>query len=125
MSPEGYYGLVYGFRPWKRGFFYNFTGRVDEILNSRPDDRRSIFEEAAGVLKYKIRKKKAEHKLVETDENLYRVLDILHELDSRLGPLEMQASSARDYVQMSTELKDFDIAILCMILKIVHSLCVR
>ncbi len=91
--------------------------RVDEILNSRPDDRRSIFEEAAGVLKYKLRKKKAEHKLVETDENLYRVLDILHELDSRLEPLQIQASSARDYVQMSTELKDFDIAILVHDLK--------
>lgn len=96
----------------KEAFSIISQGRVDEILNSRPDDRRSIFEEAAGVLKYKIRKKKAEHKLVETDENLYRVLDILHELDNRLEPLEMQASSARDYVQMSSELKDFDIAIL-------------
>ena len=95
----------------KEAFSIISQGRVDEILNSRPDDRRSIFEEA-GVLKYKIRKKKAEHKLVETDENLYRVLDILHELDNRLEPLEMQASSARDYVQMSSELKDFDIAIL-------------
>ncbi|KOY82650.1 chromosome segregation protein SMC [Lysinibacillus macroides] len=96
----------------KEAFSIISQGRVDEILNSRPDDRRAIFEEAAGVLKYKIRKKKAEHKLVETDENLYRVLDILHELDNRLEPLEMQASNARDYVQMSTELKDFDIAIL-------------
>ena len=96
----------------KEAFSIISQGRVDEILNSRPDDRRSIFEEAAGVLKYKLRKKKAEHKLVETDENLYRVLDILHELDSRLEPLEIQASSAKDYVQMSTELKDFDIAIL-------------
>lgn len=117
MSPEGYYGLVYGLRTWERGFSIISQGRVDEILNSRPDDRRSIFEEAAGVLKYKLRKKKAEHKLVETDENLYRVLDILHELDSRLEPLQIQASSARDYVQMSTELKDFDIAILVHDLK--------
>ena len=101
----------------KEAFSIISQGRVDEILNSRPDDRRSIFEEAAGVLKYKLRKKKAEHKLVETDENLYRVLDILHELDSRLEPLEIQASSARDYVQMSTELKDFDIAILVHDLK--------
>ncbi|OEC02568.1 chromosome segregation protein SMC [Lysinibacillus sphaericus] len=101
----------------KEAFSIISQGRVDEILNSRPDDRRSIFEEAAGVLKYKLRKKKAEHKLVETDENLYRVLDILHELDSRLEPLQIQASSARDYVQMSTELKDFDIAILVHDLK--------
>ena len=96
----------------KEAFSIISQGRVDEILNSRPDDRRSIFEEAAGVLKYKLRKKKAEHKLIETDENLYRVLDILHELDRRLEPLEIQASCAKDFVQMSTELKDFDIAIL-------------
>ena len=101
----------------KEAFSIISQGRVDEILNSRPDDRRSIFEEAAGVLKYKLRKKKAEHKLIETDENLYRVLDILHELDSRLEPLEIQASTAKDYVQMSTELKDFDIAILVHDLK--------
>ncbi|QDQ01701.1 chromosome segregation protein SMC [Lysinibacillus fusiformis] len=101
----------------KEAFSIISQGRVDEILNSRPDDRRSIFEEAAGVLKYKLRKKKAEHKLVETDENLYRVLDILHELDGRLEPLAIQASSAKDYVQMSTELKDFDIAILVHDLK--------
>ncbi|MEK4228703.1 chromosome segregation protein SMC [Solibacillus sp. FSL H8-0538] len=96
----------------KEAFSIISQGRVDEILNSRPDDRRSIFEEAAGVLKYKLRKKKAEHKLVETDGNLDRVLDILHEIESRLEPLKMQASSASDYVRMSTELKDFDIALI-------------
>lgn len=96
----------------KEAFSIISQGRVDEILNSRPDDRRSIFEEAAGVLKYKLRKKKAEHKLVETDENLHRVLDILHELDTRLEPLHMQASSAKDFVSMSEELRDFDIALM-------------
>lgn len=96
----------------KEAFSIISQGRVDEILNSRPDDRRSIFEEAAGVLKYKLRKKKAEHKLVETDENLHRVLDILYELDVRLEPLHKQASSAKDYLAMSEELKDFDIALM-------------
>lgn len=96
----------------KEAFSIISQGRVDEILNSRPDDRRTIFEEAAGVLKYKIRKKKAEHKLVETDENLNRVLDILHELDSRLEPLQEQASSAKDYVRMTEELKEHDIALM-------------
>jgi chromosome segregation protein len=96
----------------KEAFSIISQGRVDEILNSRPDDRRSIFEEAAGVLKYKLRKKKAEHKLVETDENLNRVLDILHEIEIRLEPLKIQASSARDFVRMSEELKDFDIALM-------------
>ncbi|KGR73863.1 chromosome segregation protein SMC [Ureibacillus sinduriensis] len=95
----------------KEAFSIISQGRVDEILNSRPDDRRTIFEEAAGVLKYKIRKKKAEHKLVETDENLHRVLDILHELDGRLEPLQIQASSAKDYVRMTEELRESDIAL--------------
>lgn len=96
----------------KEAFSIISQGRVDEILNSKPDDRRVIFEEAAGVLKYKQRKKKAEHKLVETDENLHRVLDILHELDSRLEPLKIQASAARDYVQMSEELERFDVSLI-------------
>ncbi|MBM7608327.1 chromosome segregation protein [Lysinibacillus composti] len=96
----------------KEAFSIISQGRVDEILNSRPDDRRTIFEEAAGVLKYKLRKKKAEHKLVETDENLHRVLDILHELDSRLEPLQMQASAAKDYVRMTAELKESDISLI-------------
>lgn len=96
----------------KEAFSIISQGRVDEILNSRPDDRRTIFEEAAGVLKYKLRKKKAEHKLVETDENLHRVLDILHELDSRLEPLQIQASAAKDYVRMSEELRESDIALI-------------
>ena len=96
----------------KEAFSIISQGRVDEILNSRPEDRRSIFEEAAGVLKYKFRKKKAEHKLVETDDNLNRVLDILHEIETRLEPLKIQASAAKDYVRMSSELKDSDIALM-------------
>lgn len=96
----------------KEAFSIISQGKVDEILNSKPHDRRSIFEEAAGVLKYKNRKKKAEHKLVETDENLLRVLDILHELDVRLEPLSIQASSAKDYVTMTKELQQYDIALI-------------
>ncbi|WP_033543711.1 chromosome segregation protein SMC [Planococcus sp. CAU13] len=96
----------------KEAFSIISQGRVDEILNSKAEERRSIFEEAAGVLKYKQRKKKAEVKLNETDENLNRVLDILHELDGRMEPLQIQASAARDYLSMSEELKDADIALL-------------
>ncbi|RLQ92697.1 chromosome segregation protein SMC [Planomicrobium sp. Y74] len=96
----------------KEAFSIISQGRVDEILNSKAEERRSIFEEAAGVLKYKQRKKKAEVKLNETDENLNRVLDILHELDGRMEPLQIQASAAKDYLDMSAELKDADIALL-------------
>lgn len=96
----------------KEAFSIISQGRVDEILNSRPEDRRSIFEEAAGVLKYKLRKKKAENKLFETDDNLHRVLDILHELDGRMEPLQMQASAATDYLRMSEELKEVDLGLI-------------
>lgn len=96
----------------KEAFSIISQGRVDEILNSKAEERRSIFEEAAGVLKYKQRKKKAEVKLSETDENLNRVMDILHELDGRMEPLQIQASAARDFLDMSEELKDADIALL-------------
>ncbi|ALS78257.1 chromosome segregation protein SMC [Planococcus kocurii] len=96
----------------KEAFSIISQGRVDEILNSKAEERRSIFEEAAGVLKYKQRKKKAEMKLNETDENLNRVLDILHELDGRMEPLQIQASTARDFLDMNEQLKDADIALL-------------
>lgn len=96
----------------KEAFSIISQGRVDEILNSKAEERRSIFEEAAGVLKYKQRKRKAESKLNETDENLNRVLDILHELDGRMEPLQIQASAARDFLDMNEQLKDADIALL-------------
>ncbi|AYC29214.1 chromosome segregation protein SMC [Paenisporosarcina cavernae] len=96
----------------KEAFSIISQGRVDEILNSKAEDRRSIFEEAAGVLKYKLRKKKAESKLFETDDNLNRVLDILHELEGRMEPLREQASKAKDYVEMTTSLKDIELNVL-------------
>lgn len=74
-------------------------GKVEEILNSKSEERRTIFEEAAGVLKYKTRKKKAEVKLKETEENLNRVRDIIHELEAQEEPLKIQASMAKDYLQ--------------------------
>src|SRR5690625_4356858 len=66
-------------------------GRVEEVLSSKAEERRTIFEEAAGVLKYKQRKKKAEFKLSETEENLSRVNDIVYEIEQQIHPLEQQA----------------------------------
>ncbi|WLR53463.1 chromosome segregation protein SMC [Mesobacillus subterraneus] len=86
-------------------------GRVEEILNSKPEDRRTIFEEAAGVLKYKSRKKKAESKLFETQENLNRVTDIIHELEVQVEPLKIQASIAKDYMQQKEELEQIEVAL--------------
>ncbi len=86
-------------------------GKVEEILNSKAEDRRTIFDEAAGVLKYKNRKKKAEVKLSETQENLNRVNDILHELESQVEPLKIQASMAKDYLEKKEELEKFEVAL--------------
>ncbi|WP_419888525.1 chromosome segregation protein SMC [Neobacillus niacini] len=86
-------------------------GKVEEILNSKAEDRRTIFEEAAGVLKYKNRKKKAEVKLAETQDNLNRVNDILHELEGQVEPLKIQASMAKDYLEKKAELENIEVAL--------------
>lgn len=86
-------------------------GKVEEILSSKAEERRTIFEEAAGVLKYKTRKKKAEYKLAETQENLNRVNDILHELEGQVEPLKIQASIANDYLQKKEELEKIEVAV--------------
>ncbi|MFJ7728996.1 chromosome segregation protein SMC [Neobacillus sp. NPDC097160] len=86
-------------------------GKVEEILNSKAEDRRTIFDEAAGVLKYKNRKKKAEVKLFETQDNLNRVNDILHELEGQVEPLKIQASMAKDYLEKKEELEKIEVAL--------------
>ena len=92
----------------KEAFSIISQGRVDEILNSRPEDRRSIFDEAAGVLKYRTRKRKAEHKLFETSDNLDRVLDILKELEIRIEPLKERAEAAEKHETLSEETRESD-----------------
>ncbi|MEH7044871.1 chromosome segregation protein SMC [Bacillus thuringiensis] len=87
-------------------------GKVEEILSSKSEERRGVFEEAAGVLKYKLRKKKAEGKLEETQENLNRVQDIIHELSSQVEPLERQASIAKDYLENKEELEKVEAALI-------------
>ncbi|MBM7586802.1 chromosome segregation protein [Bacillus pakistanensis] len=95
----------------KEAFSIISQGKVEEILNSKPEERRTIFEEAAGVLKYKSRKKKAENKLSETQENLNRVHDIIHELEGQVEPLKIQASMAKDYLEKKEELEKFEVAL--------------
>ena len=84
-------------------------GKVEAIFNSKPEDRRGIFEEAAGVLKYKQRKKKAEQKLFETEDNLSRVQDIIYELEDQLVPLAAQADAAKKYLALKEELTEIDV----------------
>jgi chromosome segregation protein len=95
----------------KEAFSIISQGKVEEILSNKAEERRSIFEEAAGVLKYKTRKRKAEIKLIETQENLNRVMDILHEIEGQLEPLKIQASIARDYIEKKEELQKMDVAV--------------
>ncbi|WP_449353959.1 chromosome segregation protein SMC [Virgibacillus natechei] len=87
-------------------------GKVEEILSSKPEERRTIFEEAAGVLKYKQRKRKSEHKLEETQENLNRVEDIIHEIQQQIDPLEQQAETAKKYNKLTEKLKHNEITLL-------------
>jgi chromosome segregation protein len=95
-------------------------GKVEEILSSKPEERRSIFEEAAGVLKYKQRKKKAEYKLAETQENLNRVEDITFEIEGQLEPLREQATIAKDYLEKKAQLKDVEIGLLVAEIEQLH-----
>ncbi|MGE7903719.1 chromosome segregation protein SMC [Peribacillus sp. NPDC094092] len=86
-------------------------GKVEEILSSKAEERRVIFEEAAGVLKYKTRKRKAESKLTETQDNLNRVHDILHELEGQVEPLKIQSSLAKEFLAKKEELEQIEVAL--------------
>lgn len=89
----------------RESFAFISQGRVEAIFNSKPEDRRGIFEEAAGVLKYKQQKQRAQAQLQETADNLDRVRDIVHELDGRMGPLAEQAAMAQDFAQQEQDYK--------------------
>ncbi|MER2179508.1 MAG: chromosome segregation protein SMC [Carnobacterium inhibens] len=95
----------------KESFSIISQGKVESIFNSKPEERRAIFEEAAGVLKYKTRKKKAEQKLTETEENLNRVQDIVYELEDQVEPLREQSSIAKEYLLYKEQLTEMDIAL--------------
>lgn len=84
-------------------------GRIDEILSQKSEDRRQVFEEAAGIVKYKARKLDAEKRIAHTQDNLNRVEDILSELEERVAPLKEQAEAAREYLQLRDELKVLDL----------------
>ncbi len=84
-------------------------GRVDEILSTRSEDRRHIFEEASGIMKYKVRKQEAEKKLELTRQNLERINDIINELESQLGPLKEQSEAARKYLDIRESLKELEV----------------
>lgn len=94
----------------KESFSIISQGKVEAIFSSKPEDRRGIFEEAAGVLKYKQRKKKAEQKLFETEDNLSRVQDIIYELEDQLIPLAAQSQAAQSFLKLKKELTAIDVS---------------
>ena len=87
-------------------------GKVEEIFNSKPEERRAIFEEAAGVLKYKTRRKETESKLAQTQDNLDRLEDIIYELDSQVKPLEKQAETAKRFLELDQERQELYLDVL-------------
>lgn len=84
-------------------------GQIDSILSNKPDERRQIFEEAAGIVKFKSRKLEAEKKLNNTNQNLLRIEDILRELELRIEPLKIQSEKAKNFLELSEELRELEL----------------
>ncbi|EMF49383.1 chromosome segregation protein SMC [Streptococcus parauberis] len=96
----------------KDSFSIISQGRVEEIFNSKAEERRAIFEEAAGVLKYKTRKKETESKLNQTQDNLDRLDDIVYELETQITPLEKQAKTAKEFILLDEDRSQLQLDIL-------------
>ncbi len=84
-------------------------GRVEEILSTKSEDRRQIFEEASGIMKYKVRKQEAERKIEQTRQNLIRITDIINELQLQLDPLKIQSEAAKHYLNLRDRLKELEV----------------
>ncbi len=93
----------------KEGYSIIGQGQIDKILSGKPEERRELFDEAAGIVKFKRRKYAAQKKLEDEKQNLVRVNDILAELEKQTGPLEKQAEKARVYLRKKEELKNLDV----------------
>ncbi|MDP4094382.1 MAG: chromosome segregation protein SMC [Bacillota bacterium] len=93
----------------KEGYSIIGQGRIDEILSTKSEDRRHIFEEASGIMKYKMRKIEAEKKLEQTKQNLLRINDIINELENQLEPLRQQSETAKKYLSLREALKELEV----------------
>ena len=93
----------------REGYSIIGQGKIDEILSNKSEDRRQIFEEAAGITKYKYRKNDAEKKLEKTNDNLTRVRDIMNELEGQIEPLRIQSEKAKKYLNIREELKAVEV----------------
>ena len=95
----------------KDGYSIIGQGKIDEILSNKSEDRRHIFEEAAGIVKYRARKVETEKKLEQTKLNLLRINDILSEIEGQIGPLKLQAEKARRFLDLREELKSIEVGL--------------
>lgn len=95
----------------REGYSVIGQGKIDQILSSKAEERRHIFEEASGITKYKYRKNESERKLLQADENLVRIKDILVSLEERVEPLRIQSEKAKKYLDLREQLKGLDINI--------------
>ena len=95
----------------KDGYSIIGQGKIDEILSNKSEDRRHIFEEAAGIVKYRVRKQETEKKLERTKLNLLRINDILTEIEANIEPLKAQSEKAKKYLSLRDELKDIEIGL--------------
>ena len=95
----------------KDGYSIIGQGKIDEILSNKSEDRRHIFEEAAGIVKYRVRKAESEKKLEHTKLNLLRINDILAEIETNIEPLKIQAEKAKKYLNLREELKNIEIGL--------------
>lgn len=95
----------------KDGYSIIGQGKIDEILSNKSEDRRHIFEEAAGIVKYRTRKAESEKKLEQTKLNLLRINDILSEIEGSLEPLKMQADKAKQFLDLREELKSIEVGL--------------
>ena len=102
------YELFYDTGVGKEGYSIIGQGQIDRILSGKPEERRELFDEAAGIVKFKKRRQVAAKKLESEETNLVRVSDILGELEKQVGPLEKQAEKAREYLKLKEELKTLD-----------------
>ena len=95
----------------KDGYSIIGQGKIDEILSNKSEDRRHIFEEAAGIVKYRVRKQESEKKLEHTKLNLLRINDILAEIETNIEPLKLQSEKAKKYLNLREELKSIEIGL--------------
>ena len=95
----------------KDGYSIIGQGKIDEILSNKSEDRRRIFEEAAGIVKYRTRKQEAEKKLEQTKLNLLRINDILSEIEANIEPLKMQSEKAKKFLDLREELKNIEVGL--------------